>query len=88
MYERLITDSIYPLTIMSDRYNGTYSGGKYTAWNLDPDEIPTAIYGSDNECLYFWIDLINKRTIPYGVGNTIEEAVGNLYLALIRGDLL
>lgn len=27
----------YPLTIIADRYNGTYSGGRFTAWNMDYD---------------------------------------------------
>lgn len=82
MYEDLITDSIYPLTIVSDRYNGAYSGGKYTAWNLDPDKIPTEINADDTTCRLFWIDLTIDNKIPHGVGKTIEEAVGNLYLVL------
>lgn len=35
-----IEDEIYPLTIISDRYTGAYSGGEYLAFNLDFDEIP------------------------------------------------
>ena len=82
MYEQLITDSIYPLTIVADRYNGAYSGGKYTAWNLDTDRVPTEIAGEDVECYMFWRKAIIDNIIPHGVGNTIEEAVGNLYLVL------
>lgn len=82
MYEDLITDSIYPLTIVSDRYTGAYSGGKYTAWNLEPSEVPAEINADDTTRHFFWIDLVIDNEIPHGVGNTIEEAVGNLYLAL------
>lgn len=31
---------LYPLTIIKDRYSGVYSGGKWLAFNLDPEEIP------------------------------------------------
>ena len=37
---------IYPLTVVSDRYTGTYSGGEYTAWNLyDYFRTTRDIYG-------------------------------------------
>ena len=32
-------NEIYPLTIINDRYAGTYSGGIFTAWNMDYYEI-------------------------------------------------
>lgn len=31
---------VYPLTILRDRYGGTYSGGAYLAWNRHYDDIP------------------------------------------------
>ena len=73
-----IQESIYPLVIVADRYAGTYSGGKFTAWNLEPSEIPEAIFADDVDCWDFWYT--NK--ISCGVGNTIEEAIGNLYYAI------
>lgn len=76
----LTIESIYPLTITSDRYTGTYSGGKFTAWNLEPSEIPEEAFGDDVCCWEFW----KYNKIPCGVGNTIEEAIGNLYIELKR----
>ena len=31
---------MYPITILTDRYGGTYSGGGWLAFNLPPEEIP------------------------------------------------
>lgn len=64
-------NEIYPLTIVRDRYTGVYSGGKYTAWNLNPQFIPHAIVEDDVTCRIFWIENI----IPVGVGETINEAI-------------
>lgn len=64
----------YPLTIVYDRYTGVYSGGKYTAWNLLPWEVPKEIDGDDVECRDFWYN----NLIPVGVGDTPEKAVENL----------
>lgn len=65
---------IYPLTVVLDRYNGVYSGGIYTAWNRDFDEIPSTVSGSDVPCMCFWMD----TTEIVGRGNTMEEAVRDL----------
>ena len=73
-----IFESIYPLTIVSDRYGGVYSHGAFTAWNLETYEVPTEISGDDVTCMNFW----HKNKIPCGKGQTVEEAVGNLYLLL------
>lgn len=76
-----IQDVIYPLTITSDRYSGVYSGGKYIAWNLDADEVPGDIYSDDCGCDEFW----TTNTIICGKGNTVEEAIGDLYIKLRKG---
>lgn len=73
-----VEDEIYPLTIVSDRYTGVYSGGKYTAWNLSASELPDGIDGDDTECMAFW----RNNTIPVGKGRTIGEALANLYVQL------
>ena len=73
-----IFESIYPLTIVADRYGGVYSHGAFTAWNLETYEVPTEIASDDVACMDFW----NKNTITCGKGATVEEAVGNLYIAL------
>ena len=67
-------NEIYPLTIIKDRYTGVYSGGKYTAWNLNPQFIPHAIVEDDVTCRNFWID----NQIPVGLGETICEAINDL----------
>ena len=65
---------VYPLTIVKDRYNGCYSGGAYTAWNKEPQEIPEAIDLGDIDCWNFWSD--NKEIV--GIGLTPNLAVENL----------
>ena len=68
---------IFPLTIVADRYNGVYSGGKYTAWNADTCDVPRAINGNDTECIKFWFSASNCG-VKYGVGNTPQEAIKDL----------
>lgn len=80
MLDYYVEDTIYPLTVIADRYGGTYSHGAYTAWKLDPFDIPKAVYGDDVECMNFWFD--NK--IICGKGRTVSEAVGDLYIKLKR----
>lgn len=78
---------IYPLTIIQDRYTGTYSHGLYTAWNLDFYSIPQEIDGDNNTCGDFWdkfqsgelvlYNVFNKKVFV-GLGNTPDEAFQNL----------
>lgn len=75
-----IFESIYPLTITADRYTGAYSDGRFTAWNLEPSEVPTEPFEDDVSCMGFWFG--DRNGLVCGVGNTVEEAVGNLYIAL------
>ena len=76
--DNVFEKDIYPLTIVKDRYTGTYSGGEFTAWNLDADEVPAGIYSDDCGCHEFW--LTNK--IPVGKGQSIREAILDLYVQL------
>lgn len=66
--------SSYPLTIVKDRYGGCYSHGVYTAWNLEPEEVPCEISSDDLSCGDFWDDNI----LPVGLGNTPDEAEQDL----------
>lgn len=77
-----IYDDIYPLTVIKDRYSGAFSGGEYTAWKLEINEIPTEIFGEDPECQDFWYGKIGKA-FTVGKGKTMEEAVENLRKKLI-----
>ena len=71
---------IYPLTVVSDRYTGTYSGGEYTAWNLYPEDIPKAIFSDDDTCC----DYFRTTRDIYGRGDTPNEAAIDLSKQLKR----
>ena len=94
----LAQDDIYPLTVIRDRYNGTYSGASYLAFNLDSNLVPSEVHESDGHCSYFW-DLIDegnfvegkvardyRDVVKYvGKGSTIEDAVVDLYRKMKDG---
>lgn len=69
----------YPLTVVYDRYGGCYSGGRFTAWNCDADEVPWEIAYDDITCSNFW-DCSDGGSWEYkiGKGETIDEAIQNL----------
>lgn len=69
----------YPATIINDRYSGTYSGASWTAFPLDPCDIPEEIYDEDIPCMNFW----DKYKEPVGKGSTPDEAMADL-IAQIR----
>lgn len=86
-----IFDVIYPLTIVMDRYSGVYSGGLFTAWNLEPCDVPIDILSDDVTCMDFWYGVngdvlsgVIRDDIICGVGNTPDEAAANLYARLRR----
>ena len=66
---------LYPLTVISDRYSGCYSGAKFTAWPLVYDMMPKGPDAGDIECSSFWEDA-DKSLI--GMGSTVQEAVNDL----------
>lgn len=77
---------IYPLTIISDRYCGAYSGGQFLAWNMDHDTIPDEVKGADIPCMEFWeqfkqddsISNAFKEKVFVGKGATTGDAVADL----------
>lgn len=71
---RKTEDNIYPLTITSDRYGGTYSGGKYHAWNLEPWNVPEDIEADGDSGMDFW----ETNTTIVGIGNSVREAIEDL----------
>lgn len=78
-----ISEAIYPLAITSDRYTGVYSHGKFTAWNLEPWEVPTEPFEDDVTCANFWW----SDNVPVcGIGDTIEAAIADLYMKIKRED--
>lgn len=70
-------NELYPVTIISDRYNGTYSGAYWLVFNLDYNEIPDVVCGSDIDCLNFW--KYGGKDMIVGKGASIEEAIDDLY---------
>ena len=70
-------EDIYPLTIVRDRYTGAYSGGKFIAWPAEPYQIAEDPQADDTTCMLFWI-WVEENKIPYGRGETPEEAVRDL----------
>ena len=77
-------DHIYPLTIVSDRYDGTYSGGKYLALNSWPEDVSEDIHGSDLECRDFWIKVSKNPKFIVGKGETVQEAYDDLKENIIK----
>lgn len=70
------TKDLYPLTIVNDRYNGIYSGGKYTAWHLEFEDVPNDIAMDDITVNDFW-GIADLRYLV-GKGGTIEQAYEDL----------
>ena len=74
---------LYPLTIVMDRYSGVYSGGIFTAWNLDPDEVPEEICWDDGSVMTFFDNVREgKSPFVYGIGKTPDEAAMDLYIKI------
>lgn len=77
--------SIYPLTIIPDRYGGTYSGGSFLAFNCLPHEIPKECHsGGDIDSLNWYENNDKNETSPviFGIGGTPELAANNLLTKL------
>ena len=64
----------YPLTIICDRYDGTYSGAKWLAFPRLHDQIPMDVDGDDLKCKYFWENYLE----PVGKGAYANDAVADL----------
>lgn len=77
-------EKIYPLTVVADRYNGTYSGGRFLAFNLDSYDVPTEIHEDDVTCMNFWY---NEPSIIVGKGKTMKEAVEDLYKKMVENNI-
>jgi len=73
----LFLENLYPLTIITDRYRGTYSGAQYLAFPLLHTEVPPAVCGNDGDCLHFWQSEPNLNYF-IGKGDTPHEAIANI----------
>ena len=70
-------DKIYPLTVIHSRYQGTYEGGVYLAWNRHFYNINSDAMGDDIECSSYFADS-DHNDGPIGVGRTPYEAIKDL----------
>lgn len=67
------------ITVINDRYCGTYSGAAFTAWDCSFEEIPSAISGNDDECDNFWAwHRANQGRVAVGIGESEEAAKTDL----------
>ena len=71
-------EELYPITIIKDRYSGTYSGAKWLAFNMYPEDLENLdISADDISCHEFWGNDANGYVI--GKGSTPDEALADLY---------
>ena len=63
---------LWPVTIIEDRYSGTYSGAVWTAFNCY--DVPSGPASDDIACSEFWAE----PCMPVGKGETPNEALEDL----------
>lgn len=44
----------WPCTVVSDRYNGAYSKGKWLAFPVNSYDVPDVIHNGDSDVMDFW----------------------------------
>lgn len=76
-------DMMYPLSIIEDRFTGSYSGGKFTAWHAEANEIPSDVFSDDVICSVFWNNPDKHNSPLFGIGDTIYDAVTDLYKKML-----
>lgn len=73
--------NIYPVTIVRDRYSGTYSGADWLAFRCESESVPEEVGGGDSTEQNFWTEFNlrpGKDRYPVGRGGSPEEALRNL----------
>lgn len=76
-------DLIWPLTIISDRYHGAYSGAAYVAFPLEYHEVPEFVGGGDVEEREGWEPYrLREPGFVCGFGSTPNRAARDLYKLL------
>ncbi|MEA2660566.1 MAG: hypothetical protein QOH08_138 [Chloroflexota bacterium] len=70
----MMGDELYPVTIVQTRYGGIYEGGRWAAFLLRPEELPTDAFGGDIVCVPWWADFGDA----VGVGATPDAALADL----------
>lgn len=77
---KLWLEDEYPLTIISDRYTGCYSGGNYLAFPEYYHQLSVEMDEDDVTCMMFW----DKFRGIVGKGYTAEEALDNLRIEMVK----
>ena len=73
-----------PLTVIKDRYLGTYSGFRFHAWPKNLADVDRAVFADDVTCGYFW-EWVRTKDICVGLGETRDEAVKDLIKKMASG---
>jgi len=70
----------YPIMVISDRFEGKYSGGRWIAYVADPDEARAKMIRDSQNCEggIFGEDADKDKTWWIGIGNTPDIAVAHL----------
>jgi hypothetical protein len=68
-------DVLQPVTITTDRYGGTYSGGSWLAFPLDPSAVPDGPFGGDVFAAAWWDE---HSVLPVGRGGSPDLAYDDL----------
>jgi hypothetical protein len=74
----VVPSEIYPLTIVADRYGGTYSGAQYLAFNLFAGDQPDEVGSDDTDEMMFWDENGDCKKYAIGKGATPNEALQDL----------
>lgn len=72
-------DRLEPVTIVPDRYSGTYSGGQWLAFPLPPSAVPADPFGTDTVAAAWWAGVAG---LPVGRGDTPDTAHADLVARL------
>jgi hypothetical protein len=68
-------DDVHPVTIVDDRYGGTYSGGRWCAFPSNPQDVPPDPSWDDSSAAGWWAD---AEGLPVGRGDTPDLAYADL----------
>lgn len=80
---QLYIEEPWPMTIIYDRYGGTYSKAPWIAFPLEFDEVPEEVHGDDVTCAQFW----ENYKEPFGLGCSPQIAASDLYTKLVAKAL-
>lgn len=74
-----LSNKLYPVTIITDAFDGKYSGSKFLAINNYPDKINSVLYGNDFALNFvFWDNYDSSIDGIIGMGDTPDDAYNDL----------